>query len=189
VPTSRQVNPTPNAAPQPKSNPTLEAALSYARRGLAVFRGTYKTKSPLKGSHSFYDATTDQLLITELFSQGSYNVLMRTGHASGVAVLDIDAHRHGFESLEAMIDAYGPPRETDGPKIITGNNGWQFPFQMPTESIRSGVDVFGFPGIDIKAEGGYVVAPPAYTPMATLTSSRKGEATKTSPSPGSPNDG
>jgi hypothetical protein len=132
--------------------------------GLAVFRLAYKTKSPLKGSHGCYDGTTDQALIIDWFSKGLYNVAISTDDASGIAVLDIDAYKSGFESFEVMVDEYGPPFEADGPKIITGNNGWQFPFQMPAALIRSGVNVFGLPGIDVKANGGYVVAPPSVHP-------------------------
>jgi hypothetical protein len=154
----------PKTAPQTAPNPTLEAALSYAAQGLAVFRLAYRTKFPLKGSHGFYDATTDPTIITELFSTGPYNVAIATGQVSGIGVLDIDPRKHGFESFEAMVDEYGEPFETDGPKIITGSSGWQFPFQMPTALIRSGSDVFGLPGIDVKADGGYVVAPPSVHP-------------------------
>jgi len=164
VSTRNQATPASEAAPQPASNPTLEAALSYAAKGLAVFRLAYKTKFPLKGSHGCYDGTTDQALIIDWFSKGLYNVAISTGDISGIAGLDIDAHKSGFESFEAMVDEYGPPFEADGPKIITGNNGWQFPLQMPAALIRSGVNVFGPPGIDAKANGGYVVAPPSVHP-------------------------
>jgi hypothetical protein len=154
----------PKDAAQPKSNPPLEAALSYAAKGLAVFRLVYKTKSPLKGSHGCYDGTVNTATIINLFSLDLYNVAISTGDISGIAVLDIDPHKGGFGSFDAMLDEHGEPFDAEGPKIITGNDGWQFPFQMPAALIRSGTNVFGLPGIDVKANGGYVVAPPSIHP-------------------------
>jgi hypothetical protein len=152
------INPSPSATPAP-ANFMLDAALSLAAKGFPVFRLAYKTKSPLSKSHGFYDATTDPAVITELFSQGLYNVGMRTGVV--LNILDFDPKRRGFESHEAMVDAYDEPFEVDGPKIITGSNGWHFPFQVPEGEIRSGNDIFGFPGVDVKAALAYVVAPPS----------------------------
>jgi bifunctional DNA primase/polymerase-like protein len=150
-----------NTTPAP-SNAMLDEALSLAAKGFPVFRLAYKTKSPLADSHGFYDATTDPAVITELFSQALYNVAIRTGVAMNV--LDVDPLRGGFNSFKAMIDAYGEPFDVDGPKIVTGSNGWHFPFQVPEGEIRSGKDAFGFPGVDIKADRGYVVAPPSIHP-------------------------
>jgi hypothetical protein len=76
-----------NTTPAP-SNAMLEAALSLAAKGFPVFRLAYKTKSPLSESHGFYDATTDPTVIIEWFSQGIYNVAIRTGVT--MCVLDID---------------------------------------------------------------------------------------------------
>jgi hypothetical protein len=116
--------------------------------GLLVFPLAYKPKSPLNGSHGGYDGTTAQAIIIQLFAQGLYNVAICTGDVSGIAGLDIDAHKGGLESFKAVVDEYSPPFDTDGPKIITCDNGWQFPFQMPAAMIRSGVgnQVWANPG-------------------------------------------
>jgi hypothetical protein len=155
------INPSPSATPAPP-NPMRDEALSLAAKGFPVFRLAYKTKSPLANSHGFYDATTDAAEIAALFSQGLYNVGIRTG--VNVNILDVDPTRGGFDGFKAMVDAYGEPFDVDGPKIITGSNGWHFPFQVPEGEIRSGLDAFGFPGVDIKADRGYVVAPPSIHP-------------------------
>jgi hypothetical protein len=156
------INPAPQHAEPAPSSAMLDAALSLAAKGFPVFRLAYRTKSPLANSHGFHDATTDAAEIAALFSQGFYNVGMRTG--VNVNILDVDPPRGGFDGFKAMVDAYGEPFEVDGPKIITGSNGWHFPFQVPEGEIRSGLDAFGFPGIDIKADRGYVVAPPSIHP-------------------------
>lgn len=90
------------------------------------------------------------------------NLAILTGRKSGIFVLDIDSDKGGFESLEELEDKYS---ELPSDYIVqTGRGGMQFYFLYPDDGtvVKSGADVLG-PGIDVRGDGGYVVAPPGVT--------------------------
>lgn len=119
-------------------------------------------KKPTKGSQGYKDATTDLRKITEWWkNHPERNIGIATGGKSGFFALDIDPRHLGDESLHMLEDKFGMLPETVSVK--TGANGSHYYFKMPKgrnlkfkNSIR--------PGIDIKANGGYVVAPPSVHP-------------------------
>jgi hypothetical protein len=72
-------------------------------------------------------------------------------------VIDIDAPQ-GFESLLQIEETFGQPPETL--EVTTGGGGRHLYFRAPkNEKIQS--QNAWRPSIDIKAEGGYVLAPPS----------------------------
>jgi hypothetical protein len=77
-----------------------------------------------------------------------------TGSVSGIVVLDIDGE-DGRESLSRL-----PPLPAT-PTVRT-SRGYHYYFRHPGPSIRNGVGLL--PGIDVRADGGYVVAPPSIHP-------------------------
>ncbi len=110
--------------------------------------------------HGLNDATTDPDKITEWWGElPEANVGIATGPESGIVVLDVDAGdgNDGLLSLEHLEDEHGPLPETV--QSYTGGGGRHFFFRHPGTPIgtRAGV----FPGIDIRGDGGYVVAPPS----------------------------
>lgn len=101
-------------------------------------------------------ATSDLNTITEWLQRWPQsNWGIATGAASGVLVLDIDPRNGGDESLRQLVAQYGELPET--PEIATGGGGRHFYFRHPGPLVRSRANLC--PGIDIKADGGYVVAP------------------------------
>jgi P4 family phage/plasmid primase-like protien len=74
-----------------------------------------------------------------------------TGPLSGVLVLDID----GPEG-EAELQKHGHPIT---PMVRTASGGLHLYFKHPEQHVRTGIRVA--PGLDVKASGGYVVAPPS----------------------------
>jgi len=74
-----------------------------------------------------------------------------TGPVSGVLVLDVD----GSEG-EAELQKYGHPVT---PMVRTASGGLHLYFKHPEQHVRTGIRVA--PGLDVKASGGYVVAPPS----------------------------
>ncbi len=74
-----------------------------------------------------------------------------TGPVSGVFVLDVDG-REG----EAELKRHGHPVT---PMVRTASGGLHLYFKHPAAEIRTGIRVA--PGLDVKASGGYVVAPPS----------------------------
>ena len=77
-----------------------------------------------------------------------------TGPLSGVLVLDVD----GPEG-EAELRKHGHPPT---PMARTGGGGLHLYFRHPNGHVRTGIRVA--PGLDVKASGGYVVAPPSVGP-------------------------
>jgi len=88
-----------------------------------------------------------------------YNVGLVTGTKTNLVVLDIDAGKHGYESLRELEEQHGILPETT--TAATGGGGRHYLFQYPAGiliptkgSIR--------PGIDVRGEGGQIVATPSY---------------------------
>jgi putative DNA primase/helicase len=77
-----------------------------------------------------------------------------TGPVSGVLVLDVD----GPEG-EAELEKHGHPAT---PMVRTASGGLHLYFKHPVQHVRTGIRVA--PGLDVKASGGYVVAPPSLGP-------------------------
>ncbi len=153
---------------------TEEAALKLAARGLRVLpvhgivdgactcpRGR-DCSSPGKHPHirAWQEkATTNVATIRDWWKRRpSGNVGVAAGAESGVVVLDIDAKSGGEDSLDALIAERGPLPHT--PEVLTGGGGRHLYFQHPGGNIPNSAGRLG-PGVDIRGEGGFVVAPPS----------------------------
>ena len=90
----------------------------------------------------------------ELSSWAWPGVGIVTGAVSGVLVLDVD----GPEG-EAVLKEHGHPVT---PMVRTGSGGLHLYFRHPDREVRTGIRVAL--GLDVKASGGYVVAPPSVGP-------------------------
>lgn len=86
------------------------------------------------------------------------NISIVTGIVSGLVVLDIDPGHGGDESLADLELELGPL--PDGPRALTGGGGYHLLFRHPGGGeiqSRAGWR----PGIDIRADGGQIIAPPS----------------------------
>lgn len=141
-----------------------EWALRYAHLGLAVFPVKEKGKAPAT-PHGCKDATTDALQIETWWNiNPQYNIGIATGSRSGGLVvidLDIDEEKgkNGYEILKEWQKEHGDLPETW--ISITGNGGYHY-FYRDTAANKNKVDLYD--GIDIRGEGGYIVAPPSIHP-------------------------
>jgi hypothetical protein len=135
----------------------LKAALALAAQGIAVFPLKYATKEPEARSRGFYDATTNPATIRRWFG-GNFkrNLGARTGGASGVWILDED----NADSLNALVEQHGPLPVTRQSRSSRGAHHWFKTLAGPIPCSASRVG----PGLDVKAEGGYVVVPPSIHP-------------------------
>lgn len=138
----------------------LEPALDYARRGWAVFPIRPQSKEPLT-EHGFKDATTNEATIRRWWARWpDANVGIATGSPSGIVVLDVDPRNGGDEGLRDLEARYGPLPETA--TALTGGGGAHYYFALPQGmTVRTRKLA---PGLDLKADGGYVVAPPSVHP-------------------------
>lgn len=152
-----------------------EAALMWAARGVPVMplytpnekgicdcRDGAKCKSPGKHPRTYTglkEASTETKQILKWFRQTpDANVGGLTGEASGVLVVDVDPKSGGDLSLTDLIEAYGD-EWLDTLKVRTGSGGFHFFFEYPKGlDLRNTAGKIA-PGIDTRANGGYVVLP------------------------------
>ena len=88
------------------------------------------------------------------------NVGIVTGTISGIAVLDIDPSHGGAESLARLETEHGRlPRTV---QCETGGGGRHYYFAASLPSLRNRAALYA--GVDLRAEGGIVVAPPSVHP-------------------------
>ena len=86
------------------------------------------------------------------------NIGVATGKKSNVFVLDVDVKSDGFASLQKLMNEVGNWPETLTAR--TGSGGLHAYFKYGDLNIRNSASVVG-PGLDIRGEGGFVVAPPS----------------------------
>ncbi|MFC1944770.1 bifunctional DNA primase/polymerase [Chloroflexota bacterium] len=78
----------------------------------------------------------------------------------GLVVLDIDKDNGGFDSKATIEERYGPLLRTR--KHRTGGGGEQWIYSNPDGTeIKNAVKLGGYDGIDLRANGGQIVAPPS----------------------------
>lgn len=144
----------------------LDAALLYASLGWRVLPIKPGHKRPPMESWQ-HAATTDADVIANWYNglYAGHGVGIATGAASGVFVLDVDVsgEKRGDESLADLEAAYGPLPDTV--RAITGTNGLHLFFAVPEGvDIRNNASTRLGAGLDIRGEGGQVVAAPTVHP-------------------------
>jgi hypothetical protein len=151
-----------------------DAALAYASRGWAVLPcheparrggcscGRADCASPAKHPRTrrgLNDASNDPETVMAWWQRWpSANVALRTGAASGLVVIDVDPAHGGDASLARLVADHGPLPATL--TVATGSGGRHYYFAHPGHPVRNSASVLG-PGLDVRGDGGYVVAPPS----------------------------
>jgi hypothetical protein len=155
----------------------LEHALDYAKRGWQVIpvhrpvaqgcscgrKGCSSIGKHPATPHGLKDGSTDEGVIRDWWKLNQQaNVGIVTGQVSGLVVVDIDPRHGGEASLAKLLKRHDnlPATAT----ALTGGGGRHLFFVHPKDGEivgnRSGLGE-KYPGIDIKGEGGYVVATPS----------------------------
>jgi putative DNA primase/helicase len=154
----------------------LDHALAYAARGWPVFPCHPATKQPLvksdvEGEGGVKMASIEPARIREWWTRWPQAMIgLPTGRAIGAFVVDVDAGEDKttgeiYEAaalqlkLEAAIGGPLPPARF----ALTPRGGVHLYFKMPVEDlIGNRTDLLGKKSrIDIRGEGGYVIAPPS----------------------------
>jgi putative DNA primase/helicase len=166
-----------NSIPHPEAdrNPLLSAALGYSQRYawrvFPVFDAVdghctcdyppdkcSPGKHPIL-AHGFREASADLEQVNfwwrVLYPQA--NIGAPTGMQSGFVVLDVDVKSGGHHSLAALETAHGA---IDTLTAITGGGGKHYYFIPPDVPLKNSASEIG-PGIDTRAEGGYILLPPS----------------------------
>lgn len=132
--------------------PMFKAALNYHARGLHPLPIHPDRKVPLVEWKAYQER---QPLLPEITSwwtaHPSARVGLITGAAPGIVVVDVDPkHGGSLDGLEIPLGAY---------HVKTLNGGDHFYFRHPGQPVRNRAGVR--PGVDVRGDGGYVVAPPS----------------------------
>lgn len=146
----------------------------FAKRGMSIFpchtieegRCTCHTTCPSPGKHpngslvphGVLEATTDLQTVDQwwaLFPDA--NIGLATGAVSGVTVIDIDPDKGGEDAWSNLENVFETVENTWW--VETGSGGFHVYFEA-LEGVRNSASVIG-PGIDVRGDGGYVIAPPS----------------------------
>lgn len=129
-----------------------------------------------RARHWLADATLDEAQVRRWWPDGSgHNLGVATGGAARLLVVDIDPRHGGDESLAQLEAAHGALPSTV--VALTGGGGQHLVFQAP-EGVRIGnsTNLAGHRGVDIRGDGGYIVAPPSIHASGQAYRWREGQA-------------
>lgn len=144
----------------PPTDPLTEA-LAYAARGWRLLPITPGQKyPPIKAWQDA--ATTDTTIITSWWTglYKDHGIGIATGPGSGIWVLDVD----DYEAFRQLEQDHEPLPDTL--TSITGSGGYHFLFTYPTDGtvIRNNAGTRLGQGLDVRGDGGQIVAPPTIHP-------------------------
>lgn len=138
-------------------------ANEYAKKGWRVLPIRAGTKVPPMRSWQ-HAATTDPATI-ENWWNGLYRdagVGIATGQQSGIWVLDIDADHGGIETLRQLVQKHGALPK--GSRVDTPSGGFHLYFRNPAGLHVATTKNISGSGIDVRGDGGQVLAPPTIHP-------------------------
>lgn len=135
-------------------NKVQQKAIEYSSRGYSVMP-VGKDKKPILSSWKYLQkerASDEQ--IEKWFKNGDINIGIITGKISDLTVIDVDSYQKNHTSYEKFPETY---------TVKTGNGGYQLYYQHQEGLTISANAYPDLPAIDIRSDGGYVVAPPSIT--------------------------
>lgn len=135
------------------SAPAKEWALYYLRRGWSVVPVRRGEKIPAIPWHQFQNRRATEAELEDWFSDPTMGVGIVTGAISNLTVADFDGDIGAATEQEIL------PRLGAGPVALTGGGGCHRFFSHPGKKVptRKGI----LPGMDIRGDGGFIVAPPS----------------------------
>lgn len=151
-----------------KANPQgacQRAALSYAALGWSVIPVAPRSKVPLVPWQEYQRHAPALETVEAWYARWpNANVAIVTGAVSSLIVVDIDPKHGGEDSLDALQASHGPLPLT--PEVRTGGGGRHLYFRHPGGSVRNRAAFR--PGLDVRGDGGVIVAPPSVHPSGKL---------------------
>jgi len=123
--------------------------------GYPIFPCRPNDKRPMT-PNGFKDASNDTYQIEKWWDAAPLaNIGLATGIGADLLVIDVDVKddAQGLASMEALEFELGP---LNTQKIVTPSGGYHPYFKHPRDGIKNTIGIR--PGIDIKTEGGYVLA-------------------------------
>jgi len=141
-----------------KKNSVLEMAYEYISRGYSVIPLEPRGKKPIIKWQEFQERYATREELNTWFENTRNNIGIVTGRISGITVLDCDT-----PEAEALARKLGMP-PTYSVKTGKGRH-FYFEYEPGTRNFQKRDDL---PGIDLRSDGGYVVAPPSVHPNGSI---------------------
>lgn len=149
------------------NNVVAKAAHQYiVGHGWSVVPVDPKTKRPLVRWEVFQRRLPDpHSLAAWLDKRPGAGIAVVTGEVSGrLVVLDLDeGHAEGVSGIRTLRE-HGLALPPDAPMVRTASGGFHVYLRWPDGIPLPGNFAGRLPGVDLRAEGGYVVAPPTMRP-------------------------
>ena len=137
----------------------IRTAIALAQKGMALFPCRPRDKRPATAK-GLKDATTDLDIIKQWWRQElRFNIAIATGAVSGIFVIDVDGLDAEVELRRLEAEHGGLPSTVE---VITAR-GRHVYFRSPEVPVRNSASKIA-PGIDVRGDGGYVLAPPSIHP-------------------------
>ncbi len=156
-----------------KSPAVLTIALDYLSRGWSVIPVRSREKRPLVNWQDYQQRRPTEEEVRAWFTTWpDANIGIVTGAVSGLVVLDIDPAHDGVASLGQLQRRHGPLPTTV--EAVSGGGGRHLYFAHPGGLVRNRVALA--PGIDVRGDGGMIVAPPSIHSSGKRYAWRKGHA-------------
>jgi hypothetical protein len=148
------------------SKTILDAALEHAAQGHHVFPLVGK-KPVFRGG--FFEGTTDADQIRTWWKpkENSRNIGVRTGIESGIWALDVDKKPGGSNGFQTLQELTGDFEWLRGVPFQISATGGHFFFECDDADLHCSAGKVG-PGIDVRANGGYIVVSPSIHPDTGL---------------------
>ncbi len=131
---------------------SLEIAQAATSRGWRVFP-LGKNKKPAISKWPERATTDPATLLAWFTGKETMSVGIATGVGSGLVVVDVDLYKDGAKEWLEANDAQLPETLT----ALTGRGGYHLYFQHPGDKVANSSNRLG-PGIDVRGDGGFVVA-------------------------------
>lgn len=135
----------------------------YRRWGVCFIPVPYKSKAANIKWEEFQRRFPTDTEITNWFSSNNTNMAIVCGGISGnLVVLDCDTPEKYYELKPIIENNLGLDNVENHTPVVKTGKGYHTYFRTPTP-----VKSTKFPNLDIKGEGGYVLAPPSIHPTGT----------------------
>lgn len=141
----------------------LQWAQYYASHGYAVLPLAGKVPIPSLAPHGVLSASRDPATLARWASAlGAQGANIGVAVPDGKAVIDVDPRNGGETTIDNLERQHGRLPYDSSASAATGGGGWHLWLDLPTGQMLPGK--LG-PGVDVKQQGGYVVAAPSVHPV------------------------